>query len=237
MGELTGDALLARVLAVPTATGIRAAAAEGAPLGDWLWPALSMADAVPEVRALLDRELRAALPEADAVLAGDLFYALAQLDPDGGADHYLAGARVLASALTGDLARDRGHLGFLATLWARGGQVDEARRILDGALAAWPDDMTFHEDRARLELDHGAVETALEHAEIAVRKGYGDNRLRATALWAEALYRAGRADEAQALIADTLQRNPRPPEDLAVRTGRYLDALVVLRDDPPAPAP
>lgn len=234
---LSGDALLAAVLVEPRVEAIQALAAAGTPVGDWLWPAWSLRE-TPAVAALLRSQVAAALPQATAVEAADLFYVLAgvaETEAEALANAR-AGAVALQGALTGDLSQDRGHIGFLARLWEKAGLVAEARQVLDGALERWPTDMTFHEDRAALELRQGALEPALHHARAAVEHGYGDNRLRATALLVEVLQARGEAQEAAELIARTLAENPRPPADLKVRTGRYLDALEALRDGPEAPA-
>lgn len=237
-GPLSGDALLASVLVDPSVEAVQTLADAGTPVADWLWPAWSLRE-TPAVAALLRERVATALPRATAVEAADLFYVLAgvaETEAEALASAR-AGAVALQGALTGDLIQDRGHIGFLARLWEKAGLVAEARQVLDGALERWPEDMTFHEDRAALELRQGALDPALHHARAAVEHGYGDNRLRATALLVEVLQARGDTDAAQALIDRTLAESPRPPSELKVRTGRYLDALEALRDAPEAPAP
>jgi thiol-disulfide isomerase/thioredoxin len=237
-GPLSGDALLASVLVDPSVEAVQTLAATGTPVADWLWPAWSLRE-TPAVAALLRERVAAALPGASAVEAADLFYVLAGVAETKAeaVAHARAGAVALQSAMTGDLSQDRGHIGFLARLWEKADLADEARRVLDRALARWPEDMTFHEGRAALELRQDALDPALHHARAAVEHGYGDNRLRATALLVEVLQARGDAAEARALIDRTLAETPRPPAELKVRTGRYLDALEALRDGPEAPAP
>lgn len=224
------DTVLAGFLVAPTATGVRTVAANGAPLDDWLWPALGMVSDVPDLAPLVQDAARKAMVTANGALSGDLFYALATLAPDDQApDLFRAGAVALRGALTGDMALDRGNLSFLAQLWEKGGAPEEARRVLEDAIAEWPDDMTFHLALASLATEQGWTALAVTEGQLAVEHGYGDNRLRAVALLVEALRAAERPDEATALLDKTLAENPPPPDDLHVRTGRYLRALEDLK--------
>lgn len=189
-----------------------------------------MVSDVPDLAPLVQDAARKALVTASGALSGDLFYALATLAPDDQApDLFRAGAVALRGSLTGDMALDRGNLDFLAQLWEKGGTPEEARRVLEDAIAEWPDDMTFHLALASLATDQGWTALAVTEGQLAVEHGYGDNRLRAVALLVEALRSAERPDEATALLDKTLAENPPPPDDLHVRTGRYLRALEDLK--------
>ena len=153
----------------------------------------------------------------------------AELSPEAARpDLYRAGAIAVAAGLTGELEQDRGHIGWLSRLWEYAGEPEQAAAVLAPALERWPDDMTFHEDRAALALRTGDVETAMHEGRFAVELGLGDNRLRVLATYARALDAAGRTEEARQLVSDVLANTPPPPEALNVRTPRYLKALAEL---------
>ena len=220
------DAQLATYLLLPTPELALILARAGVPVTTWGWDALDLADERDDVAAAARAAARTALETASGAEAAELFYMLARLAPAAEApDLYRAGAVALTGALHGDLDRDRGHLGFLSRLWENAGAPHRAAEVLAPALARWPDDMTFHEDRAGLALRTGDTETAVREARAAVAHGYGDNRLRATELLARALLAAGRGDEAVEVVRATLAETPAPAEGLDVRTPRYLDGL------------
>lgn len=206
----------------------------------WLFDALSLgeadatgADPAPGLRAAV----AAVLPAASPTQAADLLYALGQLSPAGPERQaWLAAAvRALAPALTGDLALDRGHLEWQATLLAGSGDVDGAVALLGRAARAWPEEFTFHDGLAGVLLDAGRPAEALEPARLALRHSWGDNRLRAARGLAQVLVALERTDEARAVIDQALAEAPRPGEGVDVRTPRYLALLEALRAELPGP--
>lgn len=201
----------------------------GVPVMRWGFAALAFVERHPELADRIRTDARSALSTASPPEAADLYYLLAKVAPEGqAADLYRAGATTLAAGLSGELEVDRGHIGFLSTLWERAGDLDQAVAVLEPALARWPKDMTFHEDRAGLALRAGDIDSAVEHGALAVQYGHGDNRLRALEAYATALHEAGRTDEAIALVEKTLAETPPPAEGVDVRTPRYLNALKAL---------
>jgi tetratricopeptide (TPR) repeat protein len=198
----------------------------GVPVSQWGWAALSFVERKPELADRIREDARAALPQASPAEAADLYYLLARVaDAAEAPDLFRAAATTLSAGLTGDLDRDRGHLGFLSRLWEEAGAVEQAVLVLEPALKRWPEDMTFHEDRAELALRTGDPGTAVAEGALAVQYGHGDNRLRALKTYAEALHQVGRTEEAVALVRQTLAETLPPAEGVQVRTPRYLDAL------------
>ena len=199
-------------------------------LHDAFGNALKLADDHPEVAAALDAALARLLVDADPVTGADLLYVAATRAPEEAATTlYGAGASLLRSGLSGDPARDRGHWSFLATLQLRAGQGPTAVATLRDAAAAYPDEFTFHYALARTLLRLDRAEDALEASAAALEHSYGDNRLRAAQLRAEALAAHGDEAAAVALIDETLAAARRPDADTRVRTPRYLRALEETR--------
>jgi len=230
------DAQIATYGLLPTPALARVLADAEVPVTTWGWPALSFAESDPGLAEVQRQAAMDALADAAPAEAADLFWMLAKLSPADAQHHYLLGALSLTAALSGDIDHDRGHLGFLSRLWEEAGEVERAIAVLDEATAHWPEDMTFHEDRAALALRQNDVETAIVEAEAAVRFGHGDNKLRATELLAKALHAGGRTEEAIQLVVATLQATEAPPDGLDVRTPRYLKALRALPFMPRPPA-
>ena len=140
-----------------------------------------------------------------------------------------AAAALLESNLSGDIAVDRGHYGFLADLWISAGQVDHGLALLQQAAAAYPEEFTFHHALSGQLLTLGRLPEALAEAERAVTTGYGDNRLRAEKRRAEILVALGRKDEAKAHLDAAISAAERPAEGVKVRTTRYLKELEAYR--------
>lgn len=107
----------------------------------------------------------------------------------------------------------------------KAGRADEARAVLDIAVAAMPEEAPLLQLRAWAERELGGD---LERAALDVAAAYGmatgDNRLRAADLWTGLLVDLGRPDEAAARIREVLE-GLRLPEDPAIRTHRYARAL------------
>lgn len=223
------DAQVARYLLEPTVELAHQLADAGVPVEIWGWSAMGFSIRDPTLTDRVRVAARDALREAAPHQAGDLFCMLAELSPEAARpDLYRAGAIAVAAGLTGELEQDRGHIGWLSRLWEYAGEPEQAAAVLAPALERWPDDMTFHEDRAALALRTGDVETAMHEGRFAVELGLGDNRLRVLATYARALDAAGRTEEARQLVSDVLANTPPPPEALNVRTPRYLKALAEL---------
>ncbi len=156
------DAQIATYLLRPTPALARTLAEADVAVEVWGWAALSFTERDPELAAFQREAVRAALPDASAVQAAELFYMLGKLSSEANApDRYLLGALSLTAALSGNLDQDRGHLSFLAQLWENAEDVKRAIQILDEAVAYWPDDMTFHEQRGRLALRQDDVAVAI----------------------------------------------------------------------------
>ena len=206
--------------------------AQGVSIEEWIWPAMGMTEADPALTEELLVGIRRALPSASPLLAADLLYAAANLSPPEAAPtFYAAGAAALTAGLTGDLALDRGHTTFLATLHERAGDVDAGLAVLAEAAAAYPDEFTFHYAAAGLLLRAERLDAALESVGLAVEHGYGDNRLRATKRKADILSAQGKTADAIRTIDAALAAVEAPDAALNVRTPRYLSALQALREE------
>lgn len=230
------DAHLARLMVDPSAEGVRWLLASSAapPLSGWLGHALPLAASDPALAKDLRIALAADLSATGAMNgaeAADLLYGAASLEGDAGAQALLYGAaaQALATAMTGDPALDRGHWSFLAHLREAAGDAAGARALLSAAVGHYPEEFTFHHALGGLLLRQGAAAEAVVAAQAAVAHGYGDNRLRAVRLLAEALHADGQTGAALALLDETLAGAVRPPPELQVRTPRYLQALEDLR--------
>lgn len=222
------DAAVARFLGNPTAADAQTLAAANVPVDTWAWSALSLVESHAEVADTIAEAARRSLV-VDAANRADHLYLLSRVVPEPQrADLARAAAITLLAQLTGDAHHDRGHWTSLATFWSDAGEPAAAASVLDAAIAAFPNDMTFHEARADLAFDQNDTDTAIHHAQLAVQLGEGDNRLRATALLARALHAAGRTDEARQLVLSTLAETPAPDEALNVRTHRYRSQLRAL---------
>jgi tetratricopeptide (TPR) repeat protein len=185
---------------------------------------------VPGLADRIHADARAALPGAAPADAAELLGMLAAVaPPEAAPDLHRAAAATLAAALSGEPDRDRAHLGPLSRHWERAGEPAAAAAALQRGLDAWPEDATFHEQRAGLALRTGDLDTAVQEGEIAVRLARGDHQLRAGGLLARALHAAGRTPEAAALVDRLLRETRAPDPAVAVRTHRHLDALRALQ--------
>jgi len=111
---------------------------------------------------------------------------------------------------------------------AKAGRLDESRALYETLVGAFPDEFTFHQGYARLLFDQKEYPAALISARAAVKMGYGDNWLRATALEAKILKAMGLKEEA-AKALDAALSEASAPKSAAVRTHRYLAELRRLR--------
>jgi len=99
--------------------------------------------------------------------------------------------------------------------------VEDGLAILQGAVAHYPEEFTFHYALALNLKKMERYGEALPHAEAAARYGYGDNALRAALLRAQILHARGDGAAAAAVVEAAL----------AVKTGRYLDQLEALSEE------
>lgn len=226
------DAHIARLLLEPKVEDA-AWLVEHAPerIDDWAYYAMDLA--LPaDVAARFGAVLDAAIAGSDPVRAADLLYARASLAPEGQrASFYAAAAALLHAGLSGDPARDRGHYTYLAELYEESGHPELALALLNDAIAAFPDEFTFHYAAAGLLLNQQRFEEALPFAEAAESLSYGDNKLRAVERHARVLLGLGRQEDALRLVDATLNSAERPPEGVTVRTTRYLANLEKLRKE------
>ncbi|RME25447.1 MAG: hypothetical protein D6798_08925 [Deltaproteobacteria bacterium] len=199
----------------------------------WIWDVIDVAASDPGLAAATRSFLLAQTVGAPPLEASDLLVAVARLteDEDAARAIYGAAAAVLAAGLSGDPVRDKGLYGALADLYEEAGLRDAAIDLLVDAVAAFPDEMTFHYALAGAWIDAGRPDEAVAQARRALAVSYGDNRLRSAHRLAEALAAAGRVDEAVGVIDEALAGAVVPPDDVQVRTPRYLEALRRLRGE------
>lgn len=224
---------LARFQLAPSATEATWLLERGVPVMDWLGGALPLAEKDPALRTGLRAAVLAAIPTAPSTAAVELLDAAATLaEQDGSreaASIRLAAALLLNAAIQADDLLARAYTGYLADLYAQGGALDEAQRVLVEAMARWPGEFTWPYALGELLLRADKPDLALEPALAAISVGYGDNRLRAARLVARALHAAGRSAEALELLDETLAGLVRPAPDLDVRTHRYIQQLEETR--------
>lgn len=199
---------------------------------DWVFGALGLAEEDPELVGPLRDALRAALPDASALEAADLLYAVAQLAPDDEkATHYAAAAMAVRSGLTGAPERDRGQYTWLASLLAKSGDLPGALELLDSAVARFPGEPTFSHKAARLLLDAERAADAEAYSAAALEASWGDNRLWVAQTHAEVLIALERTDQAHALVREVLAEGAAPDPELQVRAHKYRSKLEALLEE------
>lgn len=134
-------------------------------------------------------------------------------------------AALLNATLTGDPRVDAPTWSSLVHHLQAAGALDEAEGVLTRAIAAFPDDFTWHSALAQHHLDAGDPAAALAPALRALETAYGDQRLRAAVTLARVQVRLDRREEAVATLDRIAAEMPRPSDDQAVRTRRYLQAI------------
>src|SRR5690606_31454227 len=92
-------------------------------------------------------------------------------DPDGSQEAFRTAERLAREQLQVN-SRDPGRLIDLAWITAMLGRLDEARRLIDGALALAPDDPYVHYYDALVRVRAGEIDAALDRLEKAVEMGY-----------------------------------------------------------------
>ena len=203
------DAQVASYMLEPSAALAHTLADAGVPVTTWGWSALGFVEEEPELAERIQRAARSAIASSPPRDAGDLFYMLAKVSPEAvRPDLYRSAAVAVAASMSGDLERDRGHIGWLSRLWEYAGDTDRAAAALAPALERWPRDMTFHEDRAALAFRTGDFDTAIREGALAFEYGLGDNRLRVLETYAKAL--RGGPYEARSLVKQTLRTSSHP---------------------------
>lgn len=207
--------------------------AKGVAPSEWLYQTLELTRDDPALRAAARAALEGALAHAPPLVAADLLDGLARLsEQEGGKDGRaltLAATRLLEGAVDADPSLGRAYDGYVADLYARGGALDQAARVLREAMSAWPGEFTWPYALAELLLDAGKSAEALEYALAAQSASYGDNRLRAVRLVARVLHSLGRSREALTVIDEATTNAPKPSADMDVRTHRYLSQLAETR--------
>ncbi|MEY3209665.1 MAG: hypothetical protein RIT28_146 [Pseudomonadota bacterium] len=230
-GLTSADALLTRLALSPdeaTLTQLCVLAPER--VYEYAFAALDLDALSAEGAATLRATLLAGVARLPPAQGADLLYVLGVMAPtDQQPALFGAAAALLESNLSGDIAVDRGHYGFLADLWISAGQVDHGLALLQRAASAYPEEFTFHHALSGQLLTLGRLPEALAEAELAVKTGYGDNRLRAEKRRAEILVALGRKDEAKASLDAAISAAERPAEGVQVRTTRYLKELESYR--------
>ncbi len=227
------DLHLARYTLTPSAAEARWLAAKGAPVASWGWTALDLTKEDAELRGLVRAAAEEGLAHASATEAADLLQILGELAGQeggaGGRAHFLAAALLLEQAVARDPSLGRAYGTNIAELYAEGGALDQAKRVLTEATTRYPGEFTWPYALAGLLLDAGKPADALEYALAAQSASYGDNRLRAVRLVARVLHQLGRSREALTVIDEALAQAPKPAEGLDVRTHRYLKQVAETR--------
>ena len=148
-----------------------------------------------------------------------------------------AGAALWRQSFADDPALDRGRYSFWMTLLRRADQHAAALAAIDEAIAAFPEEFTYHHSKAGLLLEMGQHSEALAAARTAHKHAYGDMTLRAVVREAEILVAMDQTPDAVSVLRQILETAERPPEGTDVRTWRYLgkarDLLSELEGVPP----
>ena len=115
-----------------------------------------------------------------------------------------------------DLKKDRNLADNLRVFLDRAGRTAELDALYPQLIAAYPDDYVYPYRFGKSLAARGRDEDALPWLEQAAAKAYGINRINVAQLRAETLLKLGRADEARAVVGETLQANgPWFPEQAA----------------------
>ena len=198
---------------------------------DWVSASRPLWETV-EGRELARRAIQHDLTDADPLQAADLLFFAADLadTPTEAKLLYGAAAALVRGELNGKPEHDKGHYEWLAYLTELAGRPSDAVDILTTARDAFPQEPTFHTYLGRTLLRMAQPEEALAAAEEALAVGWGDNKLTAARVAAEALIAMNRRAEAQALVHALLAAQPEPATGVDVRTHRYRKGLLELVD-------
>jgi thioredoxin-like negative regulator of GroEL len=109
-------------------------------------------------------------------------------------------------------------------LW-KSGDDKSAREVYEKLRKRYPAEFTFHYSEARMEMQLDHVQAAEPLARTAYENSYGDNRLRATLLYAQVLKKVGKNKEAKETVAKTLASIDEKSIPDGVRSNRHLKAL------------
>jgi thiol-disulfide isomerase/thioredoxin len=195
----------------------------------WIWIAvydLFPTDAPsPELVQLVRDAATQAMLDQPVGLAAELAYVLAELatDPQTAQQLYALAASLHQASFTGNAQADRGRYGFQATLLEQAGQPERALAVIDQAIAAFPQEFTYHYRRAGLLQGADRLEEAAISAQAALDHAHGDMSLRAGRRLASIQADQGQLDLAIATLKTTLATAERPEQGIEVRTWRYLD--------------
>jgi thioredoxin-like negative regulator of GroEL len=116
-------------------------------------------------------------------------------------------------------------------LW-KGGDESGAREVYEKLRKRYPSEFTFHYAEARMEFQLAHADLAEPLAKTAYENSYGDNKLRATLLFAQILKKEGKTKEAKETVSKTLAslKNVESAPD-SVRTNRHVKALQDFEKD------
>ena len=200
--------------------------------GDWLWWSPDITEASDDYYNALAAVLPRVVATANPAIAHD-FANLGVVDESSLEAELLAalGVATHRAAMSGDPARDRTHYFALTYLYSQLGMHEEGIALLEGAIASFPEEMTFYENLAEYREEMGDHEGALAAIEGAARTAYGDNALRVAKSHAEILVALERADEAVTLLEGFIANTELPDGDLDVRTHRYMERLEGLLEE------
>ena len=128
-----------------------------------------------------------------------------------------------------DPEKERGfNLERLYCLW-KSGKRDEAKKLYDNMENLYPTEFTFFYQHGRLLNDAKDYKQAEEKALKAYEFSYGDNRLRAADLLAQVYKNEAQPKKALEVLNKTLEKATLP-DDKSIRTHRYYDKLVQLKN-------
>ncbi len=191
---------------------------------DWMFALLSLDEPPAE---LTQRVARLAIEHATPQQLPDALYIAAHVPAEPAEQRllYAAAAAVLEGSLTGDPARDKAYVTSLAGLRARAGDVPGAEALLQRYTEAFPEEPTWALALARQRLARGDHRGAIEAATASMAKAWGDNRLTAAAVKAEALRAMGLTQQAAVVAREALDQAGELDAGLSVRSHRYRERL------------
>jgi thioredoxin-like negative regulator of GroEL len=115
-------------------------------------------------------------------------------------------------------------------LW-KSGDEKAALEVYEKLRKRFPSEFTFHYAEARMEMQLDHFNAAEPLAQTAFENSYGDNKLRATLLYAQILKKEGKTKEANAAVTKTLAAIDEKSIPEGVRSNRHLKALKEFAKD------
>lgn len=124
---------------------------------------------------------------------------------------------------------ERGYnLERIICLW-KSGDFKLAKKYYERLEKKYPDEFTFYYQHAYMLRQMKSPEQALAKALQAFEHSYGDNKLRVTSMIAELQIELGRKKEALEMLNKVIS-STELPEDKTIRTHRYFDKLIKLKE-------